>query len=395
LKPSKTSNIPGLKALGLLLALCLLLAACGPAATSTPVPTSPTATLVATDAPTLPPPTDTPLPTDTPTLPPPTAAPPPTGTVKAPAAPAEVEIRPIPLTGPAAEAEAEFSGMAWYGDHLILLPQYPGRFEGGDDGALLTLPRAEIVAFLDGTLDSSLTPSPLPLAAPGLAGTIRGFEGYEAIAFDGDRAYLTIEASPGASMRGYLVAGRIAPDLSSLVLDPDRLVEIELQAGLNNQSDEALLVASAEMLTFHEANGAAVNPNPVAHRFGLDLAPAGSLPLPNVEYRLTDVTALDDQGRFWAINYFFPGDVDLLPQVDPLAGQYGQGASHAQYDHVERMIHLRYDKAGVHLLDEPPIQLQLTDEARNWEGIVRLEGRGFLLVTDKFPETILAFVPWP
>ena len=33
--------------------------------------------------------------------------------------------------------------------------------------------------------------------------------------------------------------------------------------------------------------------------------------------------------------------------------------------------------------------------ARNWEGIARLEGRGFLLVTDQFPDTILAFVPYP
>jgi hypothetical protein len=196
-------------------------------------------------------------------------------------------------------------------------------------------------------------------------------------------------------MRGYLVTGQIAPDLSGLVLDSDQLAEIEPQADLNNQSDEALLVAGDELLTFYEANGTAVNPKPVAHRFGRDLVPLGRLPLPNVEYRLTDVTAMDAGGRFWAINYFFPGDVDLLPQVDPLAGGYGQGASHAQYDHVERLLHWQYDEAGIHLLDEPPIQLQLVDEARNWEGIVRLEGWGFLLVTDKFPETILAFVPWP
>ncbi len=45
--------------------------------------------------------------------------------------------------------------------------------------------------------------------------------------------------------------------------------------------------------------------------------------------------------------------------------------------------------------DRAPIQLTLVDEAtvRNWEGIARLDGRGFLIATDTYPATILAFVP--
>ncbi len=31
---------------------------------------------------------------------------------------------------------------------------------------------------------------------------------------------------------------------------------------------------------------------------------------------------------------------------------------------------------------------------RNWEGIVRLENRGFLLMTDKYPETLFGFVEY-
>jgi hypothetical protein len=46
---------------------------------------------------------------------------------------------------------------------------------------------------------------------------------------------------------------------------------------------------------------------------------------------------------------------------------------------------------------EPPLQLQLLGDIapRNWEGLVRLEQRGFLLVTDKYPMTFLGFVPLP
>jgi hypothetical protein len=317
-------------------------------------------------------------------------------TPEEPGAPVEVPVTAIPLAGPVAGASAEISGMAWYGEFLVLLPQYPGRFRGGEDGALFALPEVDILAFLDGEREAPLEPIPIPFSAPGLAEGIQDFEGYEAIAFWDDRVYLTIEASPGAEMRGYLVSGRISPALSSLWIDSDSRVEIPLQAGVENHSDEALLVAGGSLLTFYEANGERVNPTPVAHRFDADLTSTGTLPFVQVEYRITDVTVLDSQGRFWAINYFFPGDEKLRPDGDPLAERYGEGPSHAHYEQVERLLEFQYEPSGIRLVDRPPLQIELpSDEARNWEGIARLDGRGFLLVTDKFPSTILGFVPGP
>ncbi|MBN1180565.1 MAG: hypothetical protein JXD18_15255 [Anaerolineae bacterium] len=306
--------------------------------------------------------------------------------------PTEHPLVEIPLSGPIAAANAEVSGMAWYGDVLILLPQYPGRMADRDDGAVFALPRADIVAFLDGDVDGPLEPVAVPLLAPGLAEGIQDFEGYEAIAFAGERAYLTIEASPGASMQGYLVTGAITPDVSALRLDPESLVEIDPQAGLSNMSDEALFTVGDVVVTIYEANGANVNPEPVAHRFDAALGVLEAVAFPNVEYRITDATALDADGTFWAINYFWPGDVKLDPAADPLVAAFGVGATHAQSETVERLVAFRYDTAGIALVDAPPIQLELAGEARNWEGVVRLDERGFLLVTDKFPQTILGFV---
>ena len=58
-------------------------------------------------------------------------------------------------------------------------------------------------------------------------------------------------------------------------------------------------------------------------------------------------------------------------------------------------VEFQYNEEGITRIDQPPIQLQLLpDDLRNWEGIVRLDDRGFLIVTDKFPETILGFVPY-
>jgi len=64
---------------------------------------------------------------------------------------------------------------------------------------------------------------------------------------------------------------------------------------------------------------------------------------------------------------------------------------------VERLIPLCYADGRLNLADRAPIQLQLVDAetSRNWEGIERLDDRGFLLVTDKFPGTELGFVAAP
>jgi hypothetical protein len=233
---------------------------------------------------------------------------------------------------------------------------------------------------------------------------IRGFEGFECLAFHEDIAYLSIEAQP-ARMLGYLVKGSVQTDPTGLPttlhLQPESLVEIQPQAALDNFSDESCLVYDDHVFTLYEANGANVNPAPVAHVFTLDLQPQGSLAFPNIEYRITDATPPDAEGRFWAINYLFPGDLDKLKPLetdglDPLAQQFGAGETHAAYAVVERLVQFQISADGFELVEAPPLQLSLVSNvtARNWEGIVRLDERGFLLVTDSFPETLLGFVPY-
>ena len=337
-----------------------------------------------------------PLPSATPTRVPPTETPLPTATSR-PSLP-ETPVTLLPLDGPAAARKAEYSGMAWYGDNLILLPQYPDRFAAqaeGVDGAVFTLPKDAILSALEADPVPPLAPQALPVEWGDLPRQVRGFEGFEAIVFDGDTVYLTIEASPGGRMKGYLVRGSIAPDLSLLRVDAATLTEIPLPADIANKSDEALLLLpGGNVAAFYEVNGAQLNPDPAASVFSPALEMLASLPFPRLEYRFTDVTALDGEGVFWGINYFYPGDVEQRTDDDPLAARYGVGETHAQNDAVERLVALRWTDEGATLLDTPPLYLQLLPdgEARNWEGLVRLDNRGFLLVTDKYPETLLGFV---
>ncbi len=308
----------------------------------------------------------------------------------------ETPVTDIPLAGPVADRNAEISGMTWYGDYLIMLPQYPNFFTEEGDGFVFAVPKADLVAFLDGTSSQPLEPVQIPFVAPGLQEGITGFEGYEAIVFVGDKAFLTIETEAETGMVGYLVSGAIAPDLSALTLDTTALTEIQSQAGVGNMSEETLIVAGEMLATIYEANGAGVNAAPVAHLFDTGLAPTETLPFPNIEYRITDATALDGNNRFWAINYFFPGDSDLLPISDPVVNQYGEGSTHVNNAGVERLVEFQYDASGITLTDTPPVQMELLPDAlRNWEGLVRLDNQGFLIATDKYPQTILSFVPLP
>jgi len=231
--------------------------------------------------------------------------------------------------------------------------------------------------------------------APGLRGHFPGYQGLESIAFDGERVYLTVETKPTSAMMGWILAGRVEPDLSVLHIDLTSAVAIPPQADINNLTDEAIVLwgsgDDANLLTIYEANGRLINSQPVAHRFAADLTPLAPLPFPPVEYRITDTTPADEAGRFWAINYFYPGDVKLKADSDPLLRLIIRNLPQ-----VERLVEFQIGDGSVHFSNTPPVYLQLlADDARNWEGIVRLGERGFLLVTDAHPRTILAFVAKP
>jgi len=308
--------------------------------------------------------------------------------------PKEQAVTIISLSGDLQDKKAEVSGLAWYKDTLIIMPQYPS-WKSSGDGRLFAIPKADIVAFLDGRV-TAITPKAIPFFASGITQKIKGYQGFEAIAFKEDRVYMTIEAEPGGMM-GYLVSGTIKPDLSEIRLDANVLIEMKPRADVSNASNESLMLMTDRLISFYEGNGAKLNPKPVGYTFALPtLEVMPPIPFPNIEYRITDATAADADGKFWAINYFFPPEsVKYKTGEDALAKKFDKGATHAKQLHVERLVEFQYAAGGITLTNTPPIQLQLENDARNWEGIARLEGRGFLIATDEHPRTILGFVPVP
>ncbi len=310
-------------------------------------------------------------------------------------------VRPLllPLTGPLADPRAEVSSMTWQGDTLVILPQFPDRF--AEDGLLgfFAVGKQEILDVLDGGGREPIQPHLVFCRAPGLMGVVRGFDGLEAMGCIGNRYYMTVEAKDDTVMAGYLVSGHYDVIDDLVVMDLTSLNSIPMGLNISNIAEEAIIIDGERVITLSEANGLNVNPEPRAKVFNADAEFTGSLPMPQIEYRVTDATALDEAGRFWVINYFFPPErAKLDPAPDPELARFGDPASFDPDQCVERLLELQLTADDrIIRTDRPPLNLELLPdgECRNWEAVVRLDDRGFLLMTDKYPGTLLAFLPFP
>jgi hypothetical protein len=306
----------------------------------------------------------------------------------------EQPIRQIQLAGEMTQRHAEISGLAWCEEQLVLLPQFPEWF----GHHLFVIPKARIIAYLDGEDPRPITPQAVAFTGSAEAEAVPGFDGYEAIGFHDRRAYLTIETKGDEANHAYLVSGTMADGFKQFSVDAATLVAVPHQVTMYNVSDEALIVIDDRVGTIHEVNGANVNPNPVVHLFDLQLQPQGTIAFPIIEYRVTDASAPDSSGRFWVVNYLYTRDLGKLkPGQDYWFTHCGTGVTHAARPAVERLLELQYTGHSIERTDSLPILLRLAegDTCRNWEGLARLDERGFLLVTDEYPETILAFVAQP
>lgn len=302
----------------------------------------------------------------------------------------------LPLHGEAAGAENEYSGLAWWKDSLILLSQYPSGIWGNQDSKLYLIEKANILDYLENP-DHEIVIETIPFLDAFTGQEIAGFEGYEAIEFIGDRVYLTIEASPNGKMKSYIVKGVVEQadgKLQSIRLDQTLRLELETQNDNKNASYEALTTNGEFLYAIFEQNGVEQNQQPLVLKINQDLEIVDELPIDLVNFRLTDASKINQNGEFWMINYFFTGDTHLKVKNDAISEEYGLGKSHLENEVVERLLKFKLDEKGINLVEEAPIYLELLPKnvARNWEGLVELDDIGFLIITDKFPNSILSFV---
>lgn len=309
----------------------------------------------------------------------------------------EYEIQEITLAGEVSQAEAEISGLAWFGDYLILLPQYPFKYGENTTGEIYKIHKSLILDFIEGKNVNAIEPEKIEIYGEGLTKFNKSGSGYESIMFLGEEVYLTIEFEDNNKMTGYIIKGTINKDADKIFLDSSTLVKINPQADIHNLSDETIFSFNNQIYTFYEANGINVNPKPIAHKFDENLKSIKIVNFVNVEYRITDATVPENDGKFWAINYMYSGDwQDLKPAEDEEIIKFGIGKSQRNSPNIERLLEFQISDSLIYRTETPPIQIKLSasGKGRNWEGITKLKNYGFLIITDYFPGTVLAYIKY-
>jgi len=314
-------------------------------------------------------------------------------TIYANSSSSEIEPIEIILNENISTKNAEFSGMDWCGDELILLPQYPDRFESDFNGCLISISKHDITKYLKSKKKNPIVHKKIQLYSGGIEARINGFEGYEAVVFNGHDVYFALEAEIPGQMFAYIVKGKIDSNKSKIILHPNSLKEIPLTVDLENMAIETLIIVNNRVLAIYEANGKNVNEQPQIVSFDLDLNNYELVSFNNIEYRITDATRFYDN-EFWVINYLFKGEKKLLnPAKDYLSLNQ---TNNENVQTVERLVQFQIENGEINLSTELPIQIKLSDDgkSRNWEGIVKYDSLGFLIITDKFPKTLLAYIPY-
>lgn len=306
----------------------------------------------------------------------------------------EVAVIPLKLPERISAASFEYSGMGWFGDYLVLLPQYPEGKDFSRKPNLFAIAKQDLLAEINDP-NLELPVRGVPIENSDLRSLIKGFEGFESILFVDQSVYMTIESRAGDPMMGYLIRGVVNGDLESITLDVNSLVELRPFSSELNATFEGMTYWNGSLYVMYEHNSMRNVKQPVAYQINPDLENIREIPFPVISYRITDATISDVDGKFWVMNYFFPGDTHLAVDQDSLVEEYGEGKTHAENDPVERLVQLQIENDQISRIDQPPTYLQLLDNdiARNWEGLVMLDNLGFLLITDSFPGSVLGFCP--
>lgn len=305
----------------------------------------------------------------------------------------EAEIIHIPLQGELSKRNSEISGMCWYGEKLIILPQYPSQF-GDELGKIFFIEKSNILKSISGNNTELLKPDYFSIDLTEFKELFHIGSGFESITIRENTAYFTIEHMNAGKTETILIRGDIDSANKTIILDEKSLIKDPTDLFIHNISDESILYYKEDIIPIYEIFGQNINKNPTVSVFNTNLEFQRKIPFPTIEYRITDVTSVDQSGKFWAINYFYPGDNKKLnPAKDDIMVKYGIGKSHTKYDPVERIIQFQITENSIVFTEEPPIYISLLQNtSRNWEAIEKLDNIGFLIATDTFPETILAFI---
>lgn len=295
------------------------------------------------------------------------------------------EVKEVKLPNILSSPKLEMSGLAWYEENLILLPQLLRTSTG--QKKLFSISKKQILHYLsDPTFQISVTE--LTLIDAEIDKIIPSPE-YEAIGFKGESIFLLIESDQG-DMKSFIVKGD-ANENGVFSLDPNSISQVPIKHNYFEMAGETLLIKDEKIYVIYEVNGKNRNSNPQVFVYDLNLKYLGAESFPSIEYRITDATSVNSENKFWLINSFYPSEEYLLK---PKADLFSPSVFQSRKLGVKRLIEMEFSDESIQISSRKPIMLHWKDW--NWEGLVRLDDLGFLIINDTYAlgekRTYLGFV---
>ena len=106
--------------------------------------------------------------------------------------------------------------------------------------------------------------------------------------------------------------GKIDPKSFTMKSKKEDILEIKTPVQVKNMTYESALIYKDIALFLYEANGKNLQKDVFQQTLSLKDFSISNIKFPNIEYRITDATKVDENNKFWAINYYWPGDKKYL-----------------------------------------------------------------------------------
>lgn len=295
----------------------------------------------------------------------------------------------------ASEKGSEFSSMCWVKSDLLLVPQYPSYFRSKmNKDIMFYIPKEKISQGIKSSGNERIVPTIVELNNNYTYKLLDGYEGFEGVCYDGKYLYFTVEYNADCG-KAVVVKGEISEKDQSITLIDDAYVIVDLPANVSNAAYESISVVGDFLYIIYEANGRKVNPHPIAKKIAKDFSTVEDIIMDHIEYRITDVSSFNSDGEGWAINNHWAGDIKRYdPEEDKIINPYSE-YNNAKVG-LERIIPIKIKNTEI-IFDSSRNVTYMKREhlnySNNWEGLVKIDNIGFLVVTDKYPDTRLRFYP--
>ena len=147
----------------------------------------------------------------------------------------------LKISGPMKNSDEEISGMDWYNDNLILLPE-------NLNGYAFAIKKSDLDSRINSSDTSTIKPKKINFNTPNYKKLIPGFDSFEAIAFRGYEVYLTIEIKFPDSMSCLIARGHIDAQTLDITIPEQNLTQINVPTYVDNMSYESLVIDKLIMI---------------------------------------------------------------------------------------------------------------------------------------------------